>query len=66
MTAELSKPSVMNLVMPKEGPPIDLGLSNAMTILLDEDDHVYYYMVTGKQLLQPTRFMKQIFLWRME
>ncbi|HLG38560.1 MAG TPA: hypothetical protein VI461_02790 [Chitinophagaceae bacterium] len=56
----------MNLVMPKEGPPIDLGLSNAMTILLDEDDHVYYYMVTGKQLLQPTRFMKQIFLWRME
>ena len=29
--------------MPKEGPPIVLGNSNALTVLLAGDDNVYYY-----------------------
>jgi len=43
MTAELSKSSVVNLNMPKDGPPMKLGNSNALTILLDDNDRVYYY-----------------------
>jgi biopolymer transport protein ExbD len=43
MTAELSKPSVVNLNMPKDGPPMNLANSNALTVLLDGPDRVYYY-----------------------
>jgi biopolymer transport protein ExbD len=43
MTAELSKPSVVNLGMSKEGPPMKPGDSNALTILLDGNDLIYYY-----------------------
>ena len=42
-TAELSKPSVVKLNMPIDGPPIKLGNSNALTFLLDDDNVVYYY-----------------------
>ena len=43
MTTELSKPSVVKLNMPMDGPPMDLGNSNALTVLLDGTDRVYYY-----------------------
>jgi biopolymer transport protein ExbD len=43
MTTELSKPRVASLNMPKEGPPIPVGNSNALTVLLAGDDNVYYY-----------------------
>ena len=43
MTTELSKPRVASLNMPKEGPPISLGKSNALTVLLAGDENVYYY-----------------------
>jgi biopolymer transport protein ExbD len=42
-TAELSKPSVVKLNMPKDGDPATLANSNALTILLDGNDRVYYY-----------------------
>jgi biopolymer transport protein ExbD len=42
-TAEISKPSVVKLNMPTDGPPSHLGLSNALTILLDGNDRIYYY-----------------------
>ena len=42
-TAELSKPSVIKLNMPTDGPPILLGNSNALTFLLDDKNVVYYY-----------------------
>src|SRR5580765_4832506 len=29
--------------MPKEGPPVNLSNSNALTVLLDGTDRVYYY-----------------------
>ena len=43
ITMELRKPVVTNLAMPKDGPPIKLGDSNALTILLDDDNKIYYY-----------------------
>jgi biopolymer transport protein ExbD len=43
ITTELTKPTVMNLYMPKEdGPPMDLGESNALTVLLD-GNKIYCY-----------------------
>lgn len=44
MTTELSKPSSLNLVMPKEeGPPTKVEESNSLTFLLDKNNIVYYY-----------------------
>jgi biopolymer transport protein ExbD len=43
MTTEMSKPVVAPLKMPKEGPPVKLGNSNALTVLLAGNDNVYYY-----------------------
>lgn len=43
ITTELTKPTVMNLYMPKEdGPPMGLGESGALTVLLD-GNKMYYY-----------------------
>ena len=43
ITTELSKPTVMNLYMPTDGPPMKLGNSNALTLLLDKNNAIYYY-----------------------
>jgi biopolymer transport protein ExbD len=43
ITTELSKPTAMNLYMPKDGPPTDLGESNALSFLLGKNNTVYYY-----------------------
>lgn len=43
ITTELSKPVTLKLAMPKDGPPIKLKNSNALTVLLTTDDKVYYY-----------------------
>lgn len=42
-TTELSKPATLLLNMPKQGPPMELGMSNALTILLGKDNAVFYY-----------------------
>jgi biopolymer transport protein ExbD len=42
ITTELIRPTAMNLFMPKDGPPGDLGESNALTFLLD-DNKIFYY-----------------------
>ncbi len=42
-TAELSKPTVTNLIMPKEGGHTDVGETDAVTILLTKNNAVYYY-----------------------
>jgi biopolymer transport protein ExbD len=43
ITAELTKPTVMDLYMPKDGGnDIPLGESNALTVLVEEDK-IYYY-----------------------
>lgn len=43
VTAELSKPKVMDLTMTKDGPPIELQESTALTILIDKANTIYYY-----------------------
>lgn len=43
ITTEMAKPTAMNLYMPKDGgEPTELGASNALTVLL-ENDKLYYY-----------------------
>lgn len=42
ITTELSKPTVMDLFMPKDGSPVDLGNSYALTVLLSGDGNYYY------------------------
>lgn len=42
MTTELAKPTVMDLYMPKDGKPMPLGQSNALTVLI-EGNKMYYY-----------------------
>jgi biopolymer transport protein ExbD len=43
ITTELSKPTVMDLYMPKDGKPMPLGESNALSILLGRNNILYYY-----------------------
>jgi biopolymer transport protein ExbD len=46
MTAEMQKPRVTNLIMPKDqkdGPVSTLGMSNALTVLIKSETSVYYY-----------------------
>jgi len=43
ITTELSKPTVMNLYMPADGPPTELGMSNALTVIPDNNNTVWYY-----------------------
>jgi biopolymer transport protein ExbD len=51
ITVQLSKPTTVNLNMTKDGPPIDLGNSNALTVLLDEAGRIYYYHGNWKDAL---------------
>ena len=51
ITTELSKPTAMSLAMPKEGPPMPLGESNALTVLLDGHDKIWYYQGAWEQAL---------------
>ncbi len=43
ITAQLSQSKAMNLYMPKDGPPTPLGESNALTILLGDNNRIFYY-----------------------
>ena len=43
ITTELSKPNMMNLYMPTDGPPTELAESNALSFLLGKNNAVYYY-----------------------
>ena len=42
-TAALTEKKGMDLIMPKEGPPMEIKQSNALTFLLAEDDRAYVY-----------------------
>ncbi len=43
ITTEMSKPTAMNLYMPKDGPPSPIANSNALTIIPAADNTLYYY-----------------------
>ncbi len=63
MTAEMSKPSVTNLIMPKESMhQTPVAMSDALTVLLGKNNKVFYYeadwpeaLFTGK-IIQTTLF----------
>jgi biopolymer transport protein ExbD len=61
ITTELARPTVMDLYMPKEGgSPTTLGESNALTLLLN-NDQLYYYKgkwedASNKKAILPTSF----------
>ncbi|MEI9810363.1 MAG: biopolymer transporter ExbD [Bacteroidota bacterium] len=55
MTVQLSQPVAVKLNMPKEGDPMPLGKSDALTILLDDNDRIYYYHGDGKEALANNR-----------
>ena len=42
-TTEISKPAMTNLYMPKDGDPTNIPGSKSLTILLSNNDHVFYY-----------------------
>lgn len=42
-TAALSRPAAMDLYMPRDGAPMPLGESNALTVLLDRPNTMYCY-----------------------
>jgi biopolymer transport protein ExbD len=43
ITTELSKPTVADLYMPKDGKPMPLENLNALTVLLGKSNTVFYY-----------------------
>lgn len=51
MTTELSKPSVVKLNMPKQGPETPVANSNALTVLLGNNNQIYYYEGNWEQAL---------------
>jgi biopolymer transport protein ExbD len=61
ITVQLSKPAIVDLNMPKSGPAMDLANSNALTVLLDDADHVYYYHGTWKDALASGKIFKTNF-----
>ncbi len=42
-TAQLSEKKTMDLYMPKDGPPRELGESSSLTVLLGKNNTLYYY-----------------------
>jgi biopolymer transport protein ExbD len=56
ITTELSKPTVMDLAMPKVGPPVDLAESAALTVFM-KDDTVYYYKGKWEDALLQNRIL---------
>jgi len=57
-TTEISKPTVTNLNMPHDGSPTPIPASKSLTILLGNDDHVFYYSgdmneaIKNKEIIQ--------------
>lgn len=56
LTAEMSKPSVSDLYMPKEGPPTKLGEKDALTIILREHNQIMYYIGSFEIAMQKNAF----------
>ncbi|TMI89685.1 MAG: biopolymer transporter ExbD, partial [Bacteroidetes bacterium] len=42
-TAEISKPTAMNLNMPTDGPPMPTGDSRTITFLMSGNNKLFYY-----------------------
>lgn len=52
MTAEMSKPTITSLIMPKESPDqMSVAMSDALTVLLGKNNEVFYYEADWKKSL---------------
>jgi len=58
MTAELSKPRSASLNMPKDGPPMTLGDSSALTVLLAGNDRIYFYRGSWEDAIKGNKIFK--------
>ncbi len=61
ITTELSRPATMDLIMPKEGPPMPLGKSDALTVLLAKNKTLYYYHGDWKEALATNQIFQTSF-----
>lgn len=52
ITAELSKPVVMNLYMPDDGKPMPVPNSKGLTFLLGGNNHIFYYSGEGTKAIK--------------
>lgn len=52
ITTELAKPTVMDLFMPKDGIDSEIGNSNALTIIPDAGNTLFYYFGNWKDALR--------------
>src|SRR5687767_3805131 len=43
ISTRLSEPGAMDLYMPADGDSMPLGQSNALTVILDKDNTIFYY-----------------------
>jgi biopolymer transport protein ExbD len=51
ITTELSKPTVMKVSLPIDGPPMPVGRSAAMTLLLDKNNTICFYYGDWKEAI---------------
>ncbi len=57
-TAELSRPAATDLYMPKDGSPMPLGNSYALTLLLDKNNEVYWYAGAWQEAYERSAILK--------
>ena len=61
ITTELSKPAGMDIIMPTQGPPIELKDSDALTVLLDKNNIIWYYLGSWEKAKKNNTVYKTIF-----
>ena len=61
ITTEMTKPTTLDLNMPKEGPPIPVGESDALTVLLGKDNVIYYYHGNWKDAIRSNEIFQTSF-----
>ena len=61
ITTEMSKPTTLNLNMPKEGSPMPLGESDALTIVLGKNNTIYYYHGSWEEAIKSNKIFQTSF-----
>ena len=61
ITTELSRPATMDLIMPEEGPPMTLGKSDVLTVLLRNKNSIYYYQGDWEEALTTNQIFQANF-----
>jgi biopolymer transport protein ExbD len=61
ITTELSRPATIDLIMPKEGPPMTLGKSDALSFLLGRNNILYYYHGDWEEALATNQIFQTSF-----